>query len=208
MEGVAVSVCKNGINRMPKILVLAPGDIRQRLWTLYWLARLVAPGGIIVELGVRNGDSTRALLAACEDSGSALYSYDVEDVGQHVRIHTGNAGIPWFDALWYFQVKHSVDAGTMWGDVLIPVDMVFVDTDHTFRTTRNEIAVWHRHVRVGGCMAFHDYWLHDPPREDEGHGVKMAVDEFADAHGESWRLETHDACGGGDTGFAILWRIK
>ncbi len=199
------TIGKNGIGKMPRILEVAVPDIRQRLWTLYWLARLVGGAcGHIVELGVRNGDSTRALLAACEDEGAMLNSFDVEDVGQHVKIYTGSHDISWFDASWSFQCIHSVDAGTVWDKGL--AGLVFVDTDHTARTTRNEIAVWHRHVRPGGCMAFHDYWLHDPPREDEGHGVKMAVDEFADAHGDTWKLETHDACGMGDTGFAILWR--
>lgn len=183
---------------MPKIVAAAPEDIRQRLWTLYWLVRLTRQGGVVVELGTRQGDSTRALLAACEDVGSKLFSYDVEHCYRVVREVTANIGLPWFQADWQFAQQDSALAGHRWTHG--SADLVYIDTDHTLATTRAEIAAWAPHVQPGGCMAFHDYWLHDPPRD----GVKPAVDQFFDAHRENWSIETHDAQS--DTGFAILWR--
>ncbi len=203
-----MSTCKNGCSRMPTIVAGAVGDIRHRLWSLYWLARMThTPGNVIVELGVRNGDSTRAFLAACEDGGGELHSWDVEDVAEAVRVRTSELGLPWSHDRWHFTHDHSVAGGISWGK---PggVDLIFVDTDHTYHVTQAEISIWHKHLRVGGCMVFHDYWLFDPPRDKhQGRGVKMAVDEFGDRHPDTFVLETHDAGPDGDTGLGILWRI-
>lgn len=198
-----MTVCKNGLNKMHTIIARSPGDVRCRLWSLYWLVRMTQQTDMVVELGVRRGDTTRALLAACEDCGSRLFSWDIEDVGAHVEGVTRSYGIPWFEALWEFKCQDSVKGGLEW-PAQHQVDMVFVDTDHTYETTKAEIAVWHRHVRVGGCMVFHDYWLREAPRD----GVKPAVDEFCDARSGMWLLETHDAGPDGDTGLCVIWKLK
>jgi len=39
-----------------------------------------------------------------------------------------------------------------------PVDMIFVDTDHTVETTRREVELWLPYVREGGILAFHDIY--------------------------------------------------
>jgi predicted O-methyltransferase YrrM len=200
-----------GAAKMGAIFAHAPGDIRHRLWTFYWLARLLTSQPesrhAVVELGTRHGDSTRAFLAGLEDAdnGSILFSYDIEDVGNRVREHTRNIGIPWPMATWAFSQKDSVVAGTEWQG---GVDLVFIDTDHTLETTRRELDAWHKHVRPGGCFVLHDYWLHDPPRDkDEGRGVKIAADQFFGDHYNTWVLETHDATADGDTGLALIWRL-
>jgi predicted O-methyltransferase YrrM len=191
------SICANGAAKMGRIIERATGDIKHRLWTLYWLTRLLKSNGIVVELGTREGDSTRAILAACEDCASDLYSFDIADVCAVVQNTTAQLGFGWFDANWIFTMKDSIKAGMDWS--LPQADLIFVDSDHSFEVTRAEIVMWHKHVRPGGVMVFHDYWL---VRDDCG--VKFAVDDFANNNPEKWRLETHDAYG--DTGLALLWR--
>ena len=203
-----------GASMMDAICRAAPGDIRHRLWTLYWLARMQCSRpestGIVVELGTRLGDSTRAFLAASLDLRDVvmIYSYDIENVKDAVMRRTQELGLQLLlSGAWVFGHMDSVKAGRHWTEKSTPADLVFVDTDHLFETTRQEIAVWSPHVRVGGCMVFHDYWLHDPGRPEAGHGVKRAVDEFVDAHRDAWALESHDSVADGDTGLAILWRL-
>jgi hypothetical protein len=186
--------------RMRRIVECASGDIRDRLWTLYWLGRLVCPQGeTLVELGVRGGDSTRALLAACEDSGRALLSYDIDGDAYDVKATTERMGLPWLAAPWHCFKAVSWEAGDRY--VGPEAALVFIDTAHDVVTTRRELASWSRHVRAGGCMCFHDYHLTDAPRD----GVAPAVNEFANAHPGQWLLETHDSWPG-DTGFAVLWK--
>lgn len=194
-----------GAVKMPHIVAAAPGDIRHRLWTLYWLTRFLTDHKDsqhrAVELGVRGGDSTRAILSALEDVGEGtLFSYDIEDCQRNVRDWTRHLGIYWPQANWAFSQKDSVAAAGEWQGGL--VDFVFVDTDHTFDTTRREIDAWNVFVRPGGAMIFHDYWLQETGRD----GVKPAVDQFFGTQAEQWVLECHDAARDGDTGFAILWK--
>lgn len=202
----AGDVGKRGASRMPGIFYRATGDIRHRLWSLYWLCRLVN-ARTVVELGTRGGDSTRALLAAMEDLGGTLYSFDIEDNSRSVEDAAQRR-------FWSFNRSDSVEAVKLF--VLASyaaspdgptVDLVFIDTDHTQETTRREIAAWAPLVKQGGCIVLHDYWLYDPPRDrDHGRGVKIAVDEFCDANYPAYLLETHDAGPDGDTGLAVVWR--
>lgn len=195
-----MSTSKIGLNRMFAHIHRAPGDVRHRLWTLYWLVRMThSPLGIAVELGTRGGDTARAMLSACVDlEDASLFSFDIENCSKSIDD-------PVLLERWRFERKDSVQAAKDWHRGY--VDMVFVDTDHTLNTTRNEIAHWSQHVRIDGCMTFHDYWLHDLSRPDnQGRGVKLAVDEWSDARPFEWELETHDAGPDGDTGLAILWR--
>jgi len=208
-----MNICKDGLNKMHRIVECAPGDIARRLWTLYWLARMVKSvtgSGIFVELGTREGDSTKAILAACIDleGQGVLWSFDIEDCSRCIND-------PAMLAYWNFSKGNSVTEGNEWSyprcskkhvvRIVNSVSLLFIDTDHTYETTKEEIAAWHQHICVGGCIAFHDYWL-DEPERPISRGVKPAVDEFANQHKDDFVLETHDAYN--DTGFAILWRIK
>ena len=197
-----MTVCKNGLNKMHQVIPEAVEDIRSRLWTLYWLARLL-PGHTLVECGVRRGDSTRALLAACEDSGKQLWSFDIEDTRDLVLSRSG-ASADLYRGIWHFFRCDSVTAAHCWGGTEMP-GMVFVDTNHEYETTRAEIAAWAPQLLPGGCLAFHDYWLKADNPDDHRDGVKPAVDEWANGHPDDWKLETHDATSG-DTGFALLWK--
>ncbi len=206
-----------GWSQMPKILDGANADIRANLWTLYWLVRALSQSTrhplALVELGVSEGDSTRAMLAALMDmdNESLLWSVDTRPECRMLVLNkTGGLLGPNFlpddgrTAPWFFVTGNSVSCGRF---TSMAIDLVFVDTEHGFDLTQAEIAAWSPLIRPGGCMAFHDYWLVDPQRDKwGGTGVKLAVDEFANAHEEQWFLETHDRASAVDTGFAVLWR--
>ncbi len=195
-----------GYDLMPLVCRNAPADLRSHLWTLYWLVRTL--GGKVVELGVRNGDSTRAICAAARDLGEIrrshkgirVVSFDVEDVGAHVPRHSRAMGFAWVEWLWDFRHGDSVQAGKAWKEG--PLDLVFVDTDHTYATTLSEINAWSPHVRPGGALAFHDVGLTDPPRD----GVRPAILKFLETN-DYWNYEEHLHIDEGDAGFGILWRI-
>lgn len=51
-------------------------------------------------------------------------------------------------------------------------DMVFLDAMHDYESVKVDIGRWHRRVRAGGIMVFHDYGHAAFP------GVKQAVDEI------------------------------
>ncbi len=77
-----------------------------------------------------------------------------------------------------FIVDDSVLTGNRWSGGSI--DLLIVDTDHTEKTTRDEIYAWVRHVNERGTIFFHDYeakgtWFED---QEQYPGVKIACDDL------------------------------
>lgn len=56
-------------------------------------------------------------------------------------------------------------------------DLVFIDGDHSYDATSQDIETWWDRVADGGWLGGHDY------RNDKGFGVVEAVNEFAEEHG-------------------------
>jgi hypothetical protein len=118
-------------------------DIRHHLPRLRHLAR-----GTVLELGVRSGISTTALLAGVEDHGGTLWSVDIDPASAEVF-----AGHP----DWRFVLADSRDTSALAAAGLPnDLDVLFVDTIHTFEQVRDELAMWGDRVRPGGVIVFHD----------------------------------------------------
>jgi predicted O-methyltransferase YrrM len=66
-------------------------------------------------------------------------------------------------------------------------DFVYIDADHSYHAVCNDIECWWPKCKDGGMFAGHDYMDEFIDRDGELHkyGVKQAVDEFADAKGQS-----------------------
>jgi len=60
------------------------------------------------------------------------------------------------------------------------LDFVYIDGNHEFQQTVNDIAEWHKKVKVGGIVAGHDYIL----RNDPGYlmHVPMAVEGYCKSY--------------------------
>lgn len=121
----------------------APSDIQQHLPRLRREAR-----GTVLELGVRGGSSTVALLAGLEERGGTLWSVDVDPA---------SAGVFPDHAQWRFVLADSRDASQVGGAGLPDeLDVLFIDTIHTYEQVRDELAVWGDRVVEGGVILFHD----------------------------------------------------
>jgi len=153
---------------MPDVVRNASGNIRDHLWSLYWLVRhvsLIKKDPVIVDIGVANGDSTRAILCACNDVEHRLTSIDYENC----RISTVNMtnkfglAIP-SEHRWRFINEDSVKAAE----------------------------AWRKNMAHGGIIAGHDFGLPDAPRD----GVERSVNEFQENHNKEYILEGHKNCCG------------
>jgi predicted O-methyltransferase YrrM len=130
------------------------------------LAALAADARVVVEIGVYEGSSALVLVRAM-GAGSELHLIDpfVDESGwalpagwgateratkrvvaRAARAHRGPE-IHW-------HVKRSQDVGRAFTGA--PVDLVFIDGDHSPAAVREDWDVWHPHVRPGGHVAFHD----------------------------------------------------
>ena len=133
----------------------AKSDIHDHLATIFAEAVAARPR-LIIELGTRDGMSTRALLAAGEIAGAHVLSIDIADCAQ--------LDLPQrFRARWSFVRADDVAfAGEPFaafcaarGQAAL-ADVIFVDTSHLYEHTRAEIAAWAPRLAPAGTMMFHD----------------------------------------------------
>lgn len=124
----------------------------------------------VLELGVRSGESTAAFLAAVEHGGGHVWSVDV-----HMP------GVPnvWFEnPRWTFSIGDDLDpeVAALQPDEL---DLLFIDTNHRYQHTVDELDLYGVRVRSGGVILLHDTELdiasEQPGPEDYDYPVRRAV---------------------------------
>lgn len=118
------------------------------------------PGARVLELGVRSGNSTAALLAGVERVDGHLWSVDAA----RPRVPRHWHRLPFWDFI------RGDDLAVSLPDEF---DIVFIDTSHTYEQTRAEIERYAHRVSSGGVILLHDTDL-------PGSGVRQALDEFCD----------------------------
>jgi predicted O-methyltransferase YrrM len=162
------------------------------------LRRLAADAGVVVEIGVFEGSSAVVLASAMargaelhlvdpfmDESGWALRSdarADPRAARLAVRRAAGRGG----PALVWHRVT-SEQAAREWDGR--PVDVVFVDGDHSPEGCRLDWDLWHPFVAPGGAVAFHDARLGRPGGAG-GEGPTAVVDELVRARSnpEGWAI--------------------
>ena len=154
----------------------------------------------VIELGVRYGASSTAWLYALERTGGHLWAVDcsfpVAAPGSDINLldTQGPLGVvPWFTfVLGYDDWQPVLDA--------LPdsdVDLVLIDTMHTFEQTALELNLYYPRVRPGGRI-----YLHDTALEVTGNAttpqppfpVLAAMTQFCEAKGLRW--ENTPSCNG------------
>jgi cephalosporin hydroxylase len=162
-------------------------DISDHLSDLFFEV-VNARARLIVELGTRGGESTRALLAAAHVVDAQVLSIDIRECSTI-------ALPPGFAERWTFVesddvafanerfVEWCLEKGREPG-----ADIIFVDTSHLYEHTVLELRSWMPHLKVGGLMIFHDTnmrrWMYrrfDNSRGVGGYnnrGVIRAIEEY------------------------------
>ena len=98
--------------------------------------------GNVFEIGVRDGISTAALLMGVRDHGGHLISLDV-----------ANCGHLYDDPQWTFIQGHSVtDAERILKQLPPGLDLLFIDSDHSYETTRAELGIYGPLVKKDGGL--------------------------------------------------------
>ena len=160
-------------------------DIHAHLPRLFELASI--PYVKVIELGVRRGDSTAAFLAAAEEQGGEVWSVDIADP----RVPAEWRDLPF----WYLTVGDDLEVSDGLPD---HVDIVFIDTSHTYEQTKAELELYVGKVKPGGFIVLHDTELKRPeasPESDPDFPVAQAVMEFVMAN-ENLSVEWVEGCYG------------
>ena len=140
---------------------------------------------VVIELGVRAGQSTSCFLAAAIERGGHVWSVDIEP--PQVPPH-------WRDTpAWHFLQADDISAQARdW----LPgeCDVLFIDTSHQYGHTLAELDVYVPRVRPGGVVLLHDTeWEQTGPTPDNcreldapGGSVTAALDAWCAANGTAW----------------------
>lgn len=136
-----------------------------------------------IELGVRTGNSTASILAGLVRSGTGgrLASCDIDPCDGAVA-----ALRPLWGDIWKFSQMDSIAFSYLLENQ--SPDLVFIDTDHTLETTRQELKVWSDLLVPGGRILLHD-------TRSRPEGVGQAIKEFVKAN-PSWQYYDIDVCCG------------
>jgi len=146
-----------------------PTDINQHLVPLYNMV-LEMKAKTVIELGVRSGESTVALLEGVHQTEGHLWSVDVDPCLMTQEMVKVYGMLP----RWRFVQGDDIEFAAKW-DKAVPVDIVFVDTSHQYEHTKKEIVAFEPLVRPGGRLIFHDTTTH-------AHGVLDPINEFLKEH--------------------------
>jgi predicted O-methyltransferase YrrM len=118
-------------------------DIQHQLIRLYdMVAQTTNTEKVVVELGVRYGTSTKALIAAVNDTGGKVFSIDPVQLVSFSD-----------EKKFTFILGDDIEVVKTWST---PIDFLFIDTTHTYEQTLNELNLWGGWVIPHGLITLHD----------------------------------------------------
>jgi predicted O-methyltransferase YrrM len=169
-------------------------DVRRSVWsdivdhmpTLYDVV-LHYPNAVVQELGTRTGNSTCSLLLAAEQVDGHVWSVDIEyPIVPPWWVNTGR---------WTVTVGDDLDP-VVFDAQPAEVDVLFIDTSHTYDQTAAELRLYVPRVRPGGTVLLHDTELIGPDRAyikpggtDVDYPVARAVEAATASAGSTSRRE-------------------
>lgn len=160
---------------------------------LQWAAAQTPVGGTIVEIGSYHGKSAVNLAYSVRKHGKSAKIYCVDtwrneniefakdvDVYQHFLDNT----VQFRDDITTLRGR-SEEVGAAWDRG--PIDVLFVDGDHSFEGVTADIRAWVPRVKTGGLLLFHDSDLE---------GVRRGINECANllrprAARKAWSIQVY-----------------
>lgn len=151
-----------------------PSDINEHLEVLHDLV-VDNNAQTVVELGVRSGNTTAALLAAVELTGGHLWSVDIDVPNWPRAFHDSPHGS-----------LIIADDLTVADRLPDQIDVLFIDTSHYFEQTLAELRLYGPKAK---WIALHDTELEHPymvPPSDPAFPVKCAIEVWTAEVGREW----------------------
>lgn len=147
-------------------------------------ARLVPINGTILEVGAEYGMSASIFCKGADPSVS-IHSVDLMPLEKWAK-YRENLGESGFTGRTHEVHLDSKSARREWGSA--PIDLLFIDGDHSFTGATEDIQLWVPLVKPGGIVVFHDtacktnrdpHYLH--------YEVTRAINNWYEDHSQDWR---------------------
>jgi cephalosporin hydroxylase len=129
---------------MIELTKLGNSDLGINVYSLYETISKIK-NGTLVDLGVREGNSSKIMLIDSEKNNNKIFGVDVDFslLNYEVANHKNYTKI----------LGDSCTIGKYWNK---SIDLLFVDTFHIKEQVLSELYFWYPHVEEGGFIAFHD----------------------------------------------------
>lgn len=163
-------------------------DIRGHLQRLHDLV-VELDAKQVLELGVNTGVSTIALLAGVERTNGQCHSCELARPRPRPEV--------WSHPRWHLRIGDDLGLVDRHREVLGTVDLLFVDTSHTYRQTVAELKAYVDLVRPGGAIALHDCCEYPDQQRAQNHFTRWIEEK-----GRPIMKREHYTH---DNGLSILW---
>lgn len=154
-----LSVYRELMGSRGRRLFRIPGMNRGDRIVLYKCAKNLPQNSVVVEIGSYLGSSSVMIAEALESNDGHLYCVDTwkndamsegerdtwSVFQEHIR--------PWKHRI-STKRSRSKDAAAAFH---APIDMLFIDGDHSYEGCRRDLEAWGSYVKHGGIVIFHDY---------------------------------------------------
>lgn len=152
-------------------------DINEYIMSLYNMP-VQMNAKTIVEIG--SGVSTFALVAAANKTGGHVISIDIGGWDTLNRLENGEETMKKEEN---FTMITGSSMDIEW-DTNKQIDFFFLDSEHTYELTMNEMNKWFGYVRHGGIIVMHDT-AHENGQQVE---CRKALNEFLDGKDALYRV--------------------
>jgi predicted O-methyltransferase YrrM len=143
------------------------------------------PGAVAAEIGVSRGKLTNAIMTI--NPPRKLHLVDVWNTERYNETLKNTVAESFAGAIDSGAVEinrgFSTEVGATFPDGYF--DWIYIDTDHSYETTRKELAIYEPKMNAGGIIAGHDFVMGNW-RDGIKYGVIEAVYEFC--VGRNWEL--------------------
>ncbi len=155
------------------------------LTTRQELLKLMPKGGVVAELGVDEGTFSSKIIEITQPS--KLYLIDVWESTRYnkTKQHEVENKFEHEIATDKVEIRVGYSTEVVKGFDSEMFDWIYIDTDHTYKTTLAELELYHSKIKPGGIMAGHDFRIGNWNGMVR-YGVIEAVYEFCVKH--NWEL--------------------
>jgi len=141
---------------------------------------------IMIDLGVGSyAGTTKGLLLACITTEGHVWSVDVKN---HLKARE-SVDVLGLSKYWTYVIMDDLEFVKRW-EPWCAVDIVVIDTTHTYEQTLKELEAYAPLVRVGGLIFLHDT-KKDLSFRGVPYGVWQAIPEFLSKH-SNWKYSEYD----------------
>lgn len=149
------------------------------------LLNLMPKNGVVVELGVDKGDFSQQILSM--NNPRKLHLVDAWESERYSEAKRNSVVQRYsnfiLDGIVQIDVGYSTGVGKKYPDEYF--DWVYIDTDHSYETTRDELLIYSKKVKKGGIIAGHDF-IANSKGSLAKYGVVEAVYEFC--YKNNWEI--------------------